>query len=385
MRHIVALTGIRSEYDILHAVFKAMQARSDISLSLIVTGAHLSPRFGMTIDEIRKDGFDIVETIDNLQDEDRDVSRLIGAAIQLHGLARAVDRLRPDLLLAFGDREESINMALVGSYLNIPVAHIAGGDRVIGNVDDQVRHATTKLAHLHLTTNEESKERILKMGEQPFRVLNVGNPGLDRLAQTEMLSREALLRWYGFEDAAFGKPLLVVLQHVISSEIEDAYRQMKITMEVVERLAMNTVLICPNSDPGNRDLVRCIEEYAELPFLRIFKNIPRVPFVNTLRQASCLLGNSSAGILEAPFLKLPVVNVGNRQKARLHAENVQFVPHDAQQIETAVRRACFDETYRAQVAQCRNPYGDGKSGERIAKILAEIPLDDTLLIKDITY
>lgn len=385
MRKIVAVTGIRSEYDIMSSVYEAIRARGDLDLSLIVTGAHLSKTFGLTVEEIRKDGFVIAETVESLLNGDNDATRIKGAAIQLYGLAQAVDRIRPDWLLVLGDREESITTALVGAYLNIPIAHIGGGDRVIGNVDDQVRHAVTKLAHLHFATNQESYERILRLGEQPFRVFNFGNPGLDRLVTTSPMPREDVLNWYGFEPKTFNRPLLVVIQHVISSESDQAYAQMKITMEAVKSLGLNTVMIYPNSDAGSQEIIRCIGEYEGIPHLRVRRNIPRLPFVNTLREASCLLGNSSCGLLEAPFLKIPVVNVGNRQKARLHAENVQFVSHETGVIIEAVKKACFDESYRKTVEKCSNFYGDGRSSEKIAAKLAKIEFTPEFLIKDITY
>lgn len=384
-KRILAITGIRSEYDLMCPVYKAIESNLGLSLSLVVTGAHLSKAYGYTVDQIKKDGFEIAEQIESLVNGDRDVSRLIGLSTQLQALARTVDRIRPDVLLVFGDREESITTAIVGSYLNIPVCHISGGDRVIGNVDDHVRHAVTKLSHIHLTTSEESKTRIIKMGEQPFRVHNVGHPGLDRLVATEKMDKNDLLRWYGFEEKNFNKPLLLVIQHVISTEIDQAYAQMKFTMEALDALSYNTVISFPNSDAGSADIIRCIHEYERRPFIKTFYNIPRKEFVNTMRHASCMLGNSSSGLMEAPFLKLPVVNIGNRQKARMHAENVEFVPHDSAVIKLAVEKACNNAAYRARVAACSSPYGDGKTAQRIATILAEMQCDDTLLLKDITY
>lgn len=385
MRHVAAVTGIRSEYDIMSPVYQAIQAHPALRLSLIVTGAHLSKQFGLTVEEIRADGLAVAEAVESLISGDNRGSRVKGAAIQMYGLAQSIERLAPDLLLAFGDREEAITTALVGSYLHLPVVHISGGDRVVGNVDDHVRHAVTKLAHIHCTTNEDSTQRILKMGEQPFRVFTTGNPGLDRMAATPVVSRQALLESFGFPQDTWQRPLLLLIQHVISSEVEAAYRQMRVTMEAIAHLQYNTVVSSPNSDAGNAELVRCLGEFAHLPFIKIFKNIPRHQFVNTMRHAACMVGNSSSGLLEAPFFKLPVVNVGNRQKARLHAENVQFVPHEQDALVAAIRRACLDDAYRAQVAECRNPYGDGHSTARILKILTDVVIDEQLLLKDITY
>ena len=183
-RIILGVTGIRSEYDIMSSVFKEFHRYPQLHFKLIVTGAHLSDSYGYTIDEIRNDGFTIADEIESLINGDNDSSRVKGLAIQLSGMIQSITRIRPDFLLVLGDREEAINTALAGAYMNIPIAHIGGGDRVIGNVDDQIRHAVTKLAHLHFATNNESYERIIKLGEQPFRVFNFGNPGLDRLITT---------------------------------------------------------------------------------------------------------------------------------------------------------------------------------------------------------
>jgi GDP/UDP-N,N'-diacetylbacillosamine 2-epimerase (hydrolysing) len=383
-RRVLAVTGIRSEYDILSSVFAAIRAHRSLSLQLIVTGAHLSPDYGETVRQIRKDGFAIAEEIESLISGDHDTSRVKGLAIQLQGLVQSVARIRPDILLVLGDREEAMSTALVGNYLNIPVAHIGGGDRAIGNADDQVRHAVTKLAHLHFTTNAESARRVRRLGEQGFRVFNAGNPGLDRLRTIPKLTAAELSRRLGF-GLGEREPFLLLIQHPLSTEIERAGEQMRITLDAVERLGLRTVLTYPNSDPGSQDMIRAIEARRKLGILHVVKTAPRLEFVNLLRRASCLMGNSSAGLLEAPHIKLPVVNIGNRQKGRLHADNVQFVPHDVGAIVRGVRRAVYDAKYRARVRRCRNPYGDGRSSGRIARVLATVPLNDRLRIKDITY
>jgi GDP/UDP-N,N'-diacetylbacillosamine 2-epimerase (hydrolysing) len=383
-RKIIGVTGIRSEYDIMSSVFRAINEHPALELQLAVTGAHLADAYGYTMNNIRNDGFTIADEIESLINGDQASSRVKGLAIQLQGLVQTVVRTKPDILLVLGDREESMTTALVGAYMNIPVAHIAGGDRVLGNVDDQIRHAVTKLAHLHFVTNQESAERVLRLGEEPFRVYNTGNPGLDRLLEVPVLSAAEITERLHFEIGE-EEPLILLIQHVISTEIDDAYRQMRETLEAVRAMGIKTVLSYPNSDAGGQQMIRAIREYEHLPFLYAAKNIPRLEFVNLMRRAGCMLGNSSAGILESPLLKLPVVNVGNRQKGRLHADNVQFVSHDAKGIQEAVRRALFDDDYKNVVKRCTNPYGDGNSSRRIADILASVELDEKLLIKDITY
>lgn len=383
-RTVLGVTGIRSEYDMMSSVFKELHRHPQLHLKLIVTGAHLSDSYGYTIHHIRNDGFTIADEIESLINGDNDSSRVKGLAIQLSGMIQSIARIRPDFLLVLGDREEAINTALAGAYMNIPTAHIGGGDRVIGNVDDQVRHAVTKLAHLHFATNRESYERILKLGEQPFRVFNFGSPGLDRFTTTPNLSCKEISQNLGFEITDC-EPFILLIQHVISTEIAHAYEQMKTTLKVVSELKIKTIISYPNSDAGGQQIIKAIEEYKHFPFIYTAKFLPRLEFVNIMRKAGCMLGNSSAGILEAPLLKLPVINVGNRQKERLHAENVQFVPHELTAIKSAVEKALFDEDYRNFVRRCSNPYGDGQAAQKIANVLATIPIDEKLLIKDITY
>ena len=383
-RLILGVTGIRSDYDIMSSVFRAIKNHPNLELRLIVTGAHLSEEYGNTIDDIYNDGFEIEEKIESLISGDALSSRVKGLGVQLQGLVQSVDRIKPDFLLVLGDREESITTALVGAYMNIPVAHLCGGDRAIGNVDDQVRHAVTKLAHLHFVTNNESAMRVAKMGEQAFRIFNVGNPGLDRLVEIPSLDSNQLSNRLNFliEDK---EPLILLIQHVISSETNEAYKQMRETLEAIQDLKIKTILTYPNSDAGGQQMIRAIKEFDHLPFLHIAKNIPRLEFINLMRRASCMIGNSSAGILEAPLLKLPVINIGNRQRGRLHSENVEFVSHNKLEIIFAIKKAIYNQTYRDIVSRCSNPYGDGKSSKRIADILSSIAIEEKLLIKDITY
>lgn len=386
VRKILAITGIRSEYDLMYPVYKAIDNHENLSLSLIVTGAHLSKNFGYTVEIIKADGFNIVEHIETLIDGDQDISRLKSTSLQLLHLGQTISRIRPDLLLILGDREEALTSAICGTYLNIPIAHISGGDRVIGNADDHIRHAVTKLAHLHFATSEDSKNRILKLGEQDFRVFNVGNPGLDRIAQTPFLSKSAILNYFNFPSQfESSQPLLVLIQHVISTEIKDAAKQMHETLQAVAELGFNTIMSYPNSDAGSREMIDVIESYRYLPNLRIERFIQRDFFINALRHASCLLGNSSLGLLEAPFLKLPVVNIGNRQKARFHVDNVEFITHNKNEIMNAVRKACFNEEYRKYIQSLGCPFGDGNTSRKIVEILTNIAYDKKFFIKDISY
>ncbi len=263
-RKILSITGIRSEYDILSSVYRAIQDRAELELEVIVTGAHLSRMYGLTKKKVEEDGFKIADEILSLINSDEESARVKGLGIQLSGMVQTVARVKPDMLLVLGDREEAMSAALLASYMNIPLAHICGGDRVIGNVDDQIRHAVTKLAHLHFVTNQESYDRVLKLGEQPFRVFNTGNPGLDRLVQTPTLSHQKLAENLKIS-LKEGEPFLMVIQHSLSSETEDAARQMEATLEAVTELGLRTIVIYPNSDSGGQQIIAAIERYAAQP------------------------------------------------------------------------------------------------------------------------
>jgi GDP/UDP-N,N'-diacetylbacillosamine 2-epimerase (hydrolysing) len=365
-------------------VIAASAVHPSLEVGVIATGAHLAPGFGHTLRQIEQDGFPIVERIESLLDSDRAFGRARSAAVQLLGLTQTLEREAPDFLVVCGDREESITGALAGAYGNVPVAQIAAGDLAVGNVDDSVRHAVTKLAHLHLTLSEASAVRVRRLGEEVWRVHNVGNPALDRLTGAPALDRKELSRRLGC-DLTRG-PVVLVIQHVISSEIEQGAAQLRTTLEAAQELGFTTLVGSPNSDAGSRAMREVIREFAAAsPAIHAYETLPREVFGSLLRSVDVLLGNSSAGLLEAPFLSLPVVNVGNRQRAREHAENVLFVAHERGAIVEAVKRCLFDEAHRAKVAATSNPYGDGRSGERIASILARAPSRDRLLEKHWTY
>jgi GDP/UDP-N,N'-diacetylbacillosamine 2-epimerase (hydrolysing) len=380
---IIGITAIRSEYFLQRPIFEALMRRSDLEFSLIVTGAHLSPLYNYTVREIEQDGFPILERIESLLYSDRDAGRLKGAANQLQVLGHVLDKARPDWLLAPADREEALNLAICGAYLGIATAHYGAGDRVVGNVDDMVRHAVSRIAHLLLTTNEDARVRLLRSGEEEWRVHNVGHSGLDRIRSTRHMSAGEIARALGVEEIR--RPYVIVIQHPLSSEAEDAGKQMEQTLEAVVELGLQAFISYPNSDAGSGQIIDVISRFRSHRNLKVFSNIPDEPFVNLLRGASMLIGNSSLGLLEAPFLKLPAINVGNRQSARHHSANVFFVPHDKEAIVTKAKEILHNPDLQARIANCENPFGSGQTGEQIAEIIATTPIDSKLMNKDLSF
>ena len=380
-RKVLFVTGIRSEYDLLHSAIAAVHESPGMDVGLVVTGAHCSPMYGETAREVERDGFPIIARIENLLNSDSLAGRVKSAATQLAGLVDVLAFWRPDFVVAPMDREEAMTVALAGSYMRIPVVHIGGGDASGDGIDSNVRHAVTKLAHLHMVATATSAKRVTELGEESWRIHVVGALGLDRLLSTREMGDDEL--WQKIGRNPRGQPFALLIQHPIIGEANRAGELMRLTMESLLGLGLFTFVSYPNSDAGSQQVIEVIEQYsAEFPaqFHR-YQNLGREEFVNLMRRAHVLVGNSSCGIIEAPLLRLPVVNIGPRQAGREHVDNIQFVEHDMDRIQTAVKRAVEDGDYRSQVARCVNPYGDGTAGRRIARILAEQAVDERLLKK----
>ena len=381
MRKIAVITGTRAEYGILKSVLREIEASPKLNLSLIVIGMHLSTEFGYTVKEIEKDGFKIDARINVLHSEDTKGAMAKNIGKSLTRTANELEKTKPNFLLVLGDRSEMLVGAISATYMGIPVAHIHGGD-ISGNVDEPVRHAITKLAHVHFAATKESGERIIKMGEEPWRVHVVGAPGLDLILNAKIPEpRETATRY----DLDVSKPVLLVLQHPVVTEADEAPAQIRETLEAIMELSCQTFMIYPNADAGGRRMIEVIKKYEKRPRIKTLRSVPREDFLGLMKLASVMVGNSSSGIIEAPSFGLPVVSIGTRQIGRQRAENVIDVNYDKEEIKKAVLKALCDEEFREKVKNCKNPYGDGKAGKRIAKILSEIEIDEKLLEKRMTY
>ena len=373
-KKILAITGIRSEYDILFPVIDTLRRNGNFELKVVVSGAHLSDWHGQTVKQVKQDGFKIADKIDYLRMTNSKTQRVSGVGILTQALAKTVEREQPDFLLVVGDREESMAAALVGNYMDVLMAHIGGGDTVYGNADDPVRFAVSKLAHIHFVLSEQSKKVLLNIGEEKFRIFVSGDPALDRIKNVPVLSPASIseyLQW-GLQD----KKYIVLINHPLSSTKEKAYDQMVCVLQAVNDFAIEhqikIVGIYPNTDPGALDILNAVEEFRDAPLIRFYKTLPREIFVNVMRHALCLAGNSSMGILEAPFYKMPVVNVGDRQRGRFQAGNVVFAGYQKRSILKALKRACFDRRYRRRIGRLPNPFGDGRAAEKIREVLRKI-------------
>jgi len=380
-RKIAVITGTRADYGIFYYILKEIEKHEALDLKLIVCGMHLCPEYGMTINEIEQDGFEIADKFETILASDTGVAMANSIGLSIISMAQCFDRIKPDLLLILGDRGEMLAAATTAIYMNIPVAHIHGGE-VTGTVDESVRHAITKLSHIHFPANEDSKQRILKLGEKEKNIFVVGAPGLDYIKKTKYISRKEMLNKFNLED----DKIFLLTEHPVTTERDMVEWQIRETLDAVVELGYQTIVSYPNSDNGGREIIRIIEEYrAKYLFLKVFRNLSQVEYLSFLDIAEVMIGNSSSGIIEAPSFKLPVVNIGSRQDGRLRACNVIDIPYGRDSVIRGIKEAIYDESFKKQLKNCTNPYGDGNASGRISQILSEVNLDRELIQKRITY
>ncbi len=380
-RRICVMASSRATYGYKRRIMRLIHESEAMQLQVVVTGMHLLPAYGSTIREIEEDGLPISAKVDMMIGGDSPAVWAKSLGVEMQGLAQVLEVLKPDILVVTGDRGEMFAAAATAAYMNIPVAHIQAGD-LSGHIDGSARHAITKLSHIHFASCDDSARRVERLGEEPWRIFNVGAPQLDDLLEEERYSRDELMRIFGVD---FDTPPVVVIQHPILAEAEDACPQMTETMEAIRALALPTIVIYPNADAGNQKIISIIDAYAYLPFISTHRNLQRKLFASLLANASVLVGNSSCGILEAPSFKLAAVNIGNRQRGRMQACNVLDVGHDQKAIVEAIRTARDDDAFSARLAKCVNPYGDGQSSQRIVGVLGTVELGKKLLDKTMTY
>ena len=381
MRKICVITGTRANYGRLKTVMNAIINHPKLELKLIVTGMHLIPEFGYTVTEIEKDGYTIDARVDMHLSNDTGAGMCKSLGLGLIGITQAIESIQPDMILILGDRDEDLAGAIIGAHMNIPVAHIHGGE-VTGTIDESIRHATTKFSHIHFAATEGSKVRLLKLGEIEDYVFNVGSPGLDAILNREYSTRSELFNKFNLD---VSKKLIIVAQHPVTTQKDQAEDQMQQTMEAIKELGEQTLLIYPNADAGGREMISIIQQYENLDFLTTYRNINFEDYLNLLKYADVMVGNSSSGIMEAPSYYLPVINLGTRQDGREQSNNILNVNHDKDLIKQAIETCLYDKTFIQQVNECVNPYGDGKTGERIANILADIEINNKLIQKKIVY
>ncbi len=380
MKKIAVVTTSRADYSHLYWPLKAMQAHKEINLQLIVMAAHLSPEFGLTVREIEADGLPIAARLESLLSSDTDVGMAKSIGVGVLSLADTLGVMRPDLLLLIADRYEMLAPAAVALALRIPIAHIEGGELSEGAVDDAVRNALTKLSHIHFTSTYPARDRVISMGEEPWRVHRAGAPSLDHLQKSTLLDRTALERNLSID---LSNDTVIVSYHPVTL-LSHTVAEADALFEALQSLGQQLIFCYPNADTGSRLLVERTERFlAERGGGHLFVNLPAVTYWSLLRQVKLLIGNSSSGIMETASFGLPTVNIGLRQKGRERPLNVIDALPAKENIIAAINKAT-SQTFIDSLKEMRNPYGEGTATESILAVLTTLPSRDVLLMKHTT-
>jgi UDP-hydrolysing UDP-N-acetyl-D-glucosamine 2-epimerase len=377
-RSIGVVTTGRSDYGMLSPVVRALQRRRAIDVRWLVTGMHLSRRLGYSVDQIRADRWRCpIRLVEGLLDADTPSATALGISATTAGFAHTFAHHRPDLLVVLGDRFETLGAVSAAVPFRIPIAHVHGGECTEGAFDDGVRHAITKLSHLHFVSHAEYGRRVRQLGEERWRVVVSGSPGLDE-------TRQSSVRDLADIEAVLGGPIdrttLLVTFHPETLRPVGSLKQLDDLLTALDELDCPTIVTTPNADPGRDTYADKLDAFVKRQSRRILVANLGARYFTVLSRVGAMVGNSSSGIIEAPSFHLPVVNIGTRQRGRLHAANVIDVNGTPGRIKPAIEKA-LSPAFRKKLHNLKNPYGDGRAGERIAKVIASVPIDDRLLIK----
>jgi GDP/UDP-N,N'-diacetylbacillosamine 2-epimerase (hydrolysing) len=377
-RAIGVVTVSRSDWGHLRPVLAEIRRDPALRLSLFVAGMHLEPRFGLTVEAIEEEGWPIADCVRMREEDDspQGVAAAMGRGVE--GFGRAYARHRPDILVVLGDRFEMLAAAAAALPFALPVGHIHGGEESEGAMDNQIRHAITKLAHLHFATAEAHVTRLARLGEEPWRIHLVGAPGLDRLRHFVPLTREELARALGLDLA---QRWLLVTFHPVTLEYRETTAHVTELVEALEKTDGQIIATYPNADTAGRLIIERLEELAaRQPRVRLARSLGERLYLSLLRHADVMVGNSSSGLIEAPSFELPVVNVGNRQRGRLRGANVLDVACERGEILRGIE-AALSRGFRTRLRGTANPYGDGHAAPRIVRVLRTVALDARLIQK----
>lgn len=393
LRTIAIFTGNRAEYGLQYPILRAVDRHPGLDYRLIVSGAHLDANFGRTLEEIRSDGFRIDAEVKIEMDAGSLFSTAQAIGSGIIEISKVLAELKPDMMLVYADRFEGLAAVIASSQMNIPTAHIEGGDLTEGGaLDDSVRHAMTKLSHLHFTTNQQATNRILGMGEEAWRVHTVGFPAIDLISEGRYAQPNEIVERLKLD---LSRPVVLFTQHSVTTEFDRAVLQLEPSLAALEELAadgVQVILTYPNNDAGGQQIIERLEEFCQRKIgnTQVHRSLGRHLYHGVLALAKhdsmhvACVGNSSSGLKETPAFRCPTVNIGSRQEGRLRGMNVVDARYDRQEISSAVRYCLFDEDFRQACNKAKNPYWLGDAGPKIAKVLAEVALDQNLIRKKMT-
>lgn len=365
-RRVCYVSGTRADFGLICSTLHKIVAHPGLELSVIATGMHLLPQYGNTVAEVEDAGLGSVARVPIEDGEPSGALMSANIGRMLIGMTGLMDRERPDIVMVLGDRGEMLAGAIAAAHLSIPLVHVHGGERS-GTVDEPVRHAISKLARVHLVATEESRERLIRMGEAVDSVHVIGAPGLDGLTALAIRDRAALAEAYGLDPS---RPIVLLVYHPVLDEAENAGADTEAILGAAKATGVQFVALRPNSDAGSQGVRAAMERSADAGDILLFSHLPREDFVSLLKAADAMVGNSSSGIIEAATFGTPVVNIGSRQNLRQRNANVTDVPVDGGAIEAAIRAVLAKGRYPAA-----NVFGDGRAGERIVEILLGLDLE----------
>lgn len=376
-RKICVVTATRAEYGLLTSLLSELCANTSVELQLVVTGAHLSERFGLTVRQIERDGVPIAARVPVPLDDDTPVGVTDVLAATTAGLGRTFQELQPELLVLLGDRYEMLGAAQAAMLARIPIAHVHGGEATEGVIDEAIRHAITKMSHLHFVAAEDFRRRVIQLGEAPDRVWTVGATGLDNVAQMSRIGRAELEADLGIE---LRTPTFLVTHHPVTLQAGDPGAAIRTLLEVLDGFGGTIVITGVNADPGNTALRQEVERFAATRRDRVLaiESLGARRYLSAVAIVDAVVGNSSSGLIEAPSLGTPTVDIGDRQRGRLYAPSVVHCNEDATDIRLAVERVLSDD-HRAIARRLCTPYGEPGAGKRIAEILSNHSLDGLLI------
>ena len=381
-RKICIVTGTRAEYGLLYWLMKEIQASKKLELQLIVTGMHLSPEFGLTYQQIEQDGFNIDRKVEMLLSSDTEVGVTKSMGIGLMGFAEAFSAIKPDLLVLLGDRFESFAAASAATVAKVPVAHLHGGETTEGAIDEAFRHSITKMSHLHFTSTDIYRQRVIQLGEQPDKVFNVGAIGIDNIKRLELLERTEFEKEIGF---SLNKRNLLITFHPVTLEDSTAESQFSELLSALDILEdTNLIFTKANADPDGRIINTMIEQYVSHNKEKsiAFTSMGQLRYLSAMQHVDGVVGNSSSGLLEAPTFRVGTINIGDRQLGRVRAASVIDTDTGAVNIKRSFDRL-YSTTFQHHLATITNPYGNGGTAEKIVSIIE--CLDDKQILKKRFY
>ena len=378
-KKILFITERRADYSKIRPVIDAIKKSKKFDYYLVVTGSHLLKKHGYTINEIKKDGFVIYKKFNMFYENEEDTSSTMTMAFgrAVFSLTKIIKSLKPDIVFSGFDLGGNFAAAIIGAHMNIHVAHLEGGE-VTGTIDEPIRHAISKSAHIHFTSNEEATKRLVKMGEDRRNIFTVGNPSLDAIKSIKFFPKTELEKEFKIN---LQKPFLLVVQHTVTTEINDIDRYFLETINAIKELDIQSIIIAGNIDAGSQKIKKIIKNSK----ISYYENLPFVKYISLLYHSSAIIGNSSSGIMEAPFLHVPSINVGTRQEGRSKTKSIINVGYDKKEIKKAINKVITNKKFSTLIKKQKNQHGNGTAAKKIRHILEKLDLEKIPIQKKLSY